>query len=335
VQRERDFLSIIEKWWKQVNVHGKFVGQRKRDPLREPVTPENIVEKNSFLQGFSDWLVIWADSSKACLSKETRECATISGEGLAVLSENLILEQKFNFFLAGKCTSDPLEGKFGKYRNCNGTNLYASIRQFLEADRSEKVKKLSKLNLTLSQIKDLFLSAKEENNLQEELLSEEIATYFFDNSDQLVPNVCDGDANALFYVSGYLSRYISNNQNCSSCRYLLIDATKQSGKEASESEFLSTFNRGGLTSPSETAYLFCCHAWAFYQAILSKDQTRQLLINQNVPSQRVFVKSFLRYLSNSENTQMLFFSKSVKMDTIFQNFSEKLLKGYLMFFQKT
>jgi hypothetical protein len=130
--------------------------KKKRDPDCEIITPQNIVEKTSFLRGFSNWLVSCGregSGSKHCISKETMHCAKQTCEAIASLSEYLIHEKNFKIFLPGKCQSDKIEGRFGKYRQMNGGNLYASVRQILEAERTIRVKNLVKLNLELSKIR--------------------------------------------------------------------------------------------------------------------------------------------------------------------------------------
>ena len=131
------FLEVILSWWKSVNVKSKFLSHRKRDDLRAPITSQNLLEKTSFFRGFVDWLQAWGEStqtSRTGLTKETFQASKQTSEGLAGLSEFLILERKMNYFLTGKCQSDKIEGRFGQMRQMSGGNLYASVRQFLESD---------------------------------------------------------------------------------------------------------------------------------------------------------------------------------------------------------
>jgi hypothetical protein len=39
------FISIINSWWKVVNVRSKFTACKSRDEMRETITIENLVDK--------------------------------------------------------------------------------------------------------------------------------------------------------------------------------------------------------------------------------------------------------------------------------------------------
>ena len=65
-------------------------------------------------------------------------------------------EGEFEFVLLGKIQSDKIEGRFGKYRQMVGGNLYASVRQFVEADRTIKMLNLSKMNFAICDVKEMF-----------------------------------------------------------------------------------------------------------------------------------------------------------------------------------
>lgn len=47
----------------------------------------------------------------------------------------------FSFVLLGKFQSDPLEGRFGYYRQLSGGNFYISCRQLLQAEKKIRLLK--------------------------------------------------------------------------------------------------------------------------------------------------------------------------------------------------
>ena len=53
------FLQIILKWWKLVNTKTSFQAALRRDNDLLPITPDNLIEKTSFLRAFVDWLIEW------------------------------------------------------------------------------------------------------------------------------------------------------------------------------------------------------------------------------------------------------------------------------------
>ena len=220
------FISIILSWWKLVNVKTDLFSTKKRDPMREAINIENIVTKTSFLRGFVDWLSEWSENcpeKKFCFSRETTECAKITSASLATLAEHLLHEKGFKIFLTGKCQSDKIEGKFGKYRQMHGGNLYASVRQFLEAERTIRIKNLAKLNLDISSIRDIFTESNKENiEVIEKRANQIFLSIQTDEKIDLCPSIPEADLNILFYIAGHFARSICQRTNCGSCRSILL-----------------------------------------------------------------------------------------------------------------
>ena len=156
------FISLVLQWWKLVNSKSTFLSTKKRDSDREAVTKENLVEKTSFLRGFVDWLSIWEAQScpEKRLSTETFQAAKHSSESLASIFEYLVEEAGLSYVLPIKFQNDKIEGRFGKLRQMCGGNLFASVRQFLESERSIKMMNLAHLNLEVADIDDIFVDAK-------------------------------------------------------------------------------------------------------------------------------------------------------------------------------
>ena len=152
-------------------------------------------------------------------------------------------KKQFRFFLTGKAQSDSIEKRFGKVRQMTGGNLYASVRQFLESDRIIRIKNLSKIDLSLSEIRDIFGESREKHSKEEE----EIAIAIF---KVLVPQVSvdvteqvpKNEANLLFYVSGHFARSIAQKTSCQLCKALLFVAShKYDVRNPEEEQFKHFF----------------------------------------------------------------------------------------------
>ena len=326
----------------------KFHSTRKRDPQREPITPENLTEKTSFLRAFVDWLSLWEEAtsgSKSGLSKETFGCAKQSSAALAALSEQLITHDNFDYFLSGKAQSDKIERRFGKSRQMSGGNLYASVRQFLESDRTLRIKNLAKLNLSLSEIRELFLDSNQEQLEKIEDVAEQIFQGLdSENTIEVSPNLPEAEKNIFFYVSGRFARSLCQNTKCSFCKELLV--SKNSDKSFSvvsdsedtnypgSSDFLNQVNRGGLTVPSELSFLTCVQAREFYKKIMSDSKLKDLLHSPNVSAQKVFQSAFLTFLDCSEETRFLFLIQTCQNDHAFRNITEKFAGKIFNLFSK-
>ena len=59
------------------------------------------------------------------------------------LAKHLLERHGFHYVLSGKLMSDPLEGRFGWYRQTNGGNFFVSVKQLLHSEK--KIRCLSLL----------------------------------------------------------------------------------------------------------------------------------------------------------------------------------------------
>ena len=315
------FIFIISSWWKQINVNSKYHSLRKRDKSREPVTKDNLVEKTSFLRGFVDWLRLWQDStsgSRKGLSRETFQCSQHSSAALAALMEFLIEEKNFDYFLTAKAQSDKIEKRFGKSRQMSGGNLYASVRQFLESDRTLRIKNLAKLNLSMAEVKEIFSDSSQIQKEKEEQISEQISQALDSgNTIELSPAIPDAQINILFYVSGGFSKRLCQQTKCLSCKerlapsnsadtFSVVNQSDENAEFQSVSDYLDQVNRGGLTIPSELSFLTCIQAWKFYCNITADPKLKALLHSPNISSKKVFQKAFVKHLDSCEQTRDIF-----------------------------
>ena len=301
------FISLVLQWWKLVNSKSTFLSTKKRDSDREAVTKENLVEKTSFLRGFVDWLSIWEAQScpEKRLSTETFQAAKHSSESLASIFEYLVEEAGLSYVLPIKFQNEKIEGRFGKLRQMCGGNLFASVRQFLESERSIKMMNLAHLNLEVADIDDIFVDAK---NSADRNVSEASAQVLLElkieTEISLEPEILLSDKDALLYVSGCFARHVAKAASCQNCKNLILkqDLELSSGENDS---FIAQVNRGGLTYPSELVFVICTHAWAFYTEVMKNPKTKKIIIT-NTSSRKVFTQSFIGYLNSSEDTRLAF-----------------------------
>jgi hypothetical protein len=305
-----------------VNVKSKFLGHRKRDVFRDAVNNDNLQEKTSHLRAFIDWLEMWElqGGQQHGLSSETFQAVKQTSEGLATLCEFLILQKKQQYVLLGKVQSDRLEGRFGKLRQMNGGNLFASVKQFLEAERSLKIKNLAKLDLSLSDIQDIFDDSAEEHRIKVEESVRKILQGCDLRPELIMPaSLKDSEENILFYVAGYFSRSVKNVLKCLDCKELLIDSTNShidvecevdpslpDEENEKRISFINLANRGGLIFPSEFMFTACVLAWDLLQTICKNPDLSVVLFQPNLSSQKIFSLTFLSYLDSKAETRQKF-----------------------------
>lgn len=285
-----------------------------------------------------DWLCLWEDltiGQSVSFSRETFQCAKQSSAVLASLYEQLIEVENFTYFLPGKCQSDKLEGKFGKYRQMIGGNMYASVRQFLEANRSEKIRNLAELNIAINQIKDIFSEPSETvKEVAQKSATDILCCIVTDNSIELVPNVPSSELNILYYVAGCFSRSLCRQTKCQNCKALLVSTENISICVNNEADFLNSVNRGGLTKPTELVFILCIQAWHFFQSIMAQPALKHFLVSENVHSRLVFQTAFEMYLNEFEETRLVFLVQTCQTRHSFKPFAWKLSKKLFNIFSK-
>jgi len=120
-----DFITLITKLWNVLNVKTRTKGKHKRAYTMDPVL-SSFDWKLQFLHEFADFLQRWEDSKKSGLSRETflavrHSCLTIS-ECASYLLDKLC----FSYVLLGHLQSDPIESRFGWYRQLSGAIYFIS-----------------------------------------------------------------------------------------------------------------------------------------------------------------------------------------------------------------
>ena len=108
---------------------------------------------------------------KMKISHETLTALIHSTKTLIDLSDYLLQSVHFDYILTGKINSDPLEKRFGWYRQLAGANYLLSVRQFLEGEKKIRVKMLTQIeNLDISEIQEIFNTS----NIDRELIKDSV-----------------------------------------------------------------------------------------------------------------------------------------------------------------
>jgi hypothetical protein len=124
---------------------------------------------------------------------------------------------QFKYVLLGYISSDPLESRFGWYRQLSGGNYFLSVRQLLQSER--KIKALSLLKYSKFSVKEMPIVC---SNFDEEKVNQ-IGCELF----QQLQNVTDADLdyddyNILYFICGYIARAETRLRKCDSCKLLLV-----------------------------------------------------------------------------------------------------------------
>lgn len=139
-----NFIDIILTWWKIVNVKTPLKGKRLNDIYQEPITATNLKDpKLTFLEKMLKWLETWkAGNFSHKLSTQTHTALYHTIYGMLEISKYCFNELKMNYVLLGKLQTDPLEHRFGKYRQLAGGQYHISLRQLYESEKRLRIQSL-------------------------------------------------------------------------------------------------------------------------------------------------------------------------------------------------
>ena len=156
-----------------------------------------------FLREATEIFIEWRKSGRSGLTNETFTACIQTITTLPKLAAHLMQSHGFNYVLSGKFMSDPIEGRFGWYRQVNGGNFFMSIKQLLEAEK--KIRCLSLLQ------QNALTSAASLHVLDKDAVIERDAQtdehkWLIEFLKQVSLNdMSDIEANVTYFVSGYIA----------------------------------------------------------------------------------------------------------------------------------
>ena len=210
-------------------------------------------------------------------------------QALVSLSIHLLQEHSFNFVMLGKFSSDPIEGRFGWYRQSCGGSYFVTVRQIFNSEKNIRVLSFMRtLNDAESEDRDRLL--KNANRQFNESISNvgfpEKCFGISDGDEWLAESLCDLSLDNLdtdnipivYRVAGYVGRTVSRRRRCSFCHELLLVSTPTSSncsikqcfsdhRVQSAQDLFNQVNRGGLSHPQECLLVLCAIAFHYMQLI--------------------------------------------------------------------
>ncbi|QQP56622.1 Putative LOC100202460, partial [Caligus rogercresseyi] len=253
--------------------------------------------------------------TKAGLSRETFLAAQHTANVLQELANYLLTEKGFQYALLGKINSDPLEQRFGWYRQLAGANYFISVRQFLEAERKIRFKSLVNVNkLTMTEVTDIFREPEGHKAKINEEGDKLLACLSSDNLCSESDVQLSGEEGVVYYIGGYIARSLLKRTKCKSCSSLLAKNRSPPNLELLEDyeegsskkeEFCQLLNRGGLVTPSDHVYLTCMHVLQLKAELFDDDYTQELFLASSFP-RAVFVNILTKKILNTSASDSIF-----------------------------
>ena len=298
-----NFFTLVAKWWKLLNVKSRSKGIRKRDPDSDRINAGHIGNLE-FLNKFATWLEEWMISGKSGLRKQTFLSCQQTSQRFPPLVKYLIEKRGLDYVLSGNFQSDPLEKRFGTYRQLSGANYFGSEKQFLEAEKSIRVKSLIKFSkYTMKEVVNILGTDDSKQNEAVELHSETVSDMMLPKSTRC--RMLDMDRDIVYYVAGFVARSIKKGVKCVSCGNILGSDSgiemKIDGISPLECQsFLDMINRGGLIKPSDIVYSSCVVAWDVYSRIMESYEAKSYFLSCKM-QRNVFLKVVMIETHANEN----------------------------------
>ena len=236
-QDAADFLNLFHTWWiisnsKQMFKSNYWLGNAA-------VLGDG---KPQFIRMFAQWLQEWQDQKlsncqKFTLSAQTNAALIQTAKCQAALIEDL-LSEGYSYVLTARLQSDPLERRYGQYRQMSGGRFFVSAK---DVSRSENICKMKSLVKEGFDIVPSLKVEKVSEEAIEQFLKEVEDRYPDFDSMQLNSNSKEVSDN----VAGYIARPSEKLlQHC--CQESL-----KSEESSPPGSYISILSRGGLITPSE------------------------------------------------------------------------------------
>ena len=229
-----DFLQLINTWWTISNSKVRFNSNNKlgNAAILNDGKPE-------FLRTFADLLANWQDQKipnceKFTLSPQTNAALVRTLRCHANLIEEL-LQEEYQFVLTARFQSDPVERRFGQYRQMSGGRFLISAKDISTSEKILKVMSLVKEGFDIDQsVKIKDHSKESEENLV--LAAEEV----LGDVDSIKLNATSKAVSD--YVAGYICHKKQKLYDGCCGNLLLSDETNTA--------YIELLSKGGLKNPS-------------------------------------------------------------------------------------
>lgn len=278
-----EYIKIIHKWWCIMNVKTLYKGEHKLDNFQEPLTSDTNDVKYDFLDKFVKWLEKWDDMkcNTGGLTKQTHLALSHTTTAMLAMAKYCFSSLNFSFFLPGKVQTDPLEDRFGSYRQLSGSQYCISIRQVYETETKLRVQSILPLILKSKNCGEFGLSLFDDKKDWVEMQNctniDSLSKSIIITPDNIVN--AQTDISILTYVSGYAVHVVMKKLKCEQCNISLM--CDQSLDVDINNEWISKLDRGGLKYPHPDIVCITVFNYAVVKKLLSSDYEDRFLRCQN------------------------------------------------------
>lgn len=258
------FLSLFNKWWIISNSKCQYSNNRLGNAA---VLHDN---KPEFFRAFADWLNKWENSKipnfeKFTLSRQTSSALQRTLLCQASLIEDLLCEN-YKYVLTARFQSDPIEKRFGQYRQMSGGRFLVSLKDVIYSEQIIKIKSLVKAGIDLFE-NDLKVDQEENNASFVEQLND---------IDFSCVILSDDSREVATYIAGFIAKKLFNRLG-TCCEFFCIEYCEH---DSSDDKYLNILSRGGLINPSSPLMEYICKSFAML------DHVSDIIFNSQLKHRR-------------------------------------------------
>lgn len=263
-----EFIAIILRWWNIVNVKTPLKGKRLADPYQEPIVSGKIDDpKLTFLHELLNWLDTWKDEKYSKkLTNQTHSALTHTVYCMLEVVNYCFEELKMNYVLLGKFQTDPLESRFGKYRQLAGGQYNISIRQLYECEKRLRIQSLLTLksraygNICISEFVETSEKVQDDEEVSDNNFSPIIVV-----SDDDFENIIS-EMPVIIYLGGYCCYIALRKFTCETCKNMLV--YKEDLIVEDNYSLIRNLSRGALLLPREHVVTLVSTCYIIFNKIL-------------------------------------------------------------------
>jgi hypothetical protein len=237
------FLGLLNQFWLASNSKARYSNHAGGHAAARGSN------KPAFFRRFADW------AERCSFSPQTRAALARTARCMAALIEGL-LDSGYDFVMTARFQSDPLERRFGQYRQMSGGRFLVSLMNTEVSEKILKVRALLELDIDISEAKeDTSIYVEEEGKLGFAILDLGL------DVDTLA--LSPGSRAVAAHVAGYIalkfSEKLGRGGPASCCQQHLFGALDEKDPDHA---YIRELSRGGLKvpSPSLLAYVSACFA---------------------------------------------------------------------------
>jgi hypothetical protein len=271
-----EFLKLFNTWWTISNSKQQFNSHHRLG--NAAVANDN---KPRFLREFANWLEEWENEKipnceNFCLTAQTSDALRRTLRCHAALIEDL-LSSGYDFVLTSRFQSDPLERRYGQYRQMSGGRFLVSLKDVVTSEKILKIKSLLREGFDINE--EVKIEYDYENELN--ILEIDIQNIIGDAS---VISLSEKTKNVSNYVAGYVARQLGKFINGCCVKRLL-------NEDGVGDAYHDEISRGGLTVASQALQDYVASGFAIL------DVCEAIIHNSNIPSRKAGEYILSKFLS--------------------------------------